>query len=315
MSEILFISGVLEEVIKYLYEFSLYNLMQTCKTLRNMIGLSNVWEKQHLYIMRFDDVLNVDVMRLFEIFKSLKICKTNFAIREYYGKSYYLFVMKSWIRTYRTFWSAYLLVNNPYDVEKLHHLCVELKESISINLYKKWIKIIPYLSEQLSKINDVEKDEILKRIYITSIRRSQQIRCEFYLTGRNIKYVTRKKPSNEKLICSDLYSSVYAGKFFYNVEYERIISGSSSTGWKNYFYVRGCSDEVGQKCTIKQFVEKMESISVEMGFDKLTLIKIIFYIVSLNYTNCRKYLESVYEMIKNNTLDYYASEEESENEN
>jgi hypothetical protein len=159
----LIIHDILDKIVDCLKDVDLCRLMSTCIYMRNYIGPSDVWKKIKPN-MDLDGIAEfIDGEKLFDFFLSINFNKGTFAMRDYYGPWYYLYVLKTWI-TRCHYWSVHSLIRNPTGIVKLKKLSGFLLEhDVS---YSDWIVSIPCVSEKLSKINHDDKNKILKSIYI-----------------------------------------------------------------------------------------------------------------------------------------------------
>lgn len=291
--EYLILPDVFEKIAFYLKDVDLYTLMETCKDVRDYIGLSNIWKKMHRHT-KFDGILEVvDIREAFELFKSLKICKTNFQIRDYYGEWYYLYVLKTWIgEDYWNFWSIHSLINNQKDIEILCRLSGFVNEPRKAMEYHKWINLIKKLSENLLKIKDIEKDEILKRIYINGLEYDNEDKdCLIYITDKQINYYRwdSLKAANSKHTLEDMCvtATINPGDFYYTISfiyydysYNDVPQCAIS---KNEYKMSPCSRE--------NFPQMIKKISRKMEFSYEIFMKLIVIVLGKFGYQCARSIQ------------------------
>lgn len=161
MSEVLKCQDILEKILVFLDDGDLYSLIQTCKQIRDIVGMSNVWTRspEDKRILEY-----VNVEKVFQLFMSIKLGERGFAMRSYYGDHYYLRVMKLWIK-YDS-WNVYSLINNQDDLVKLYKICCHIEELELGKQYQEWIPVVKSIGEKMEKIQHPDKDNILRMIYI-----------------------------------------------------------------------------------------------------------------------------------------------------
>lgn len=201
MSEVLECPDILEKILVFFDLASdLYSLMQTCKRIRNIVGLSKVW----ICSIRapgdkFDKTLEyINIEKVFQLFMSIKLSKKDFVMRPYYGDYYYLYIMKFWVAGFNNdYWSIYSLINNQDDIIKLYKLCCYIEEPGLGKTYKEWVRIIGAIGEKMKKIQHSDKDRILQMIYISQTYNGVneiQIHISSTKISRNVIHWGDKKP-------------------------------------------------------------------------------------------------------------------------
>lgn len=223
MSECMQYPDILEKILIFLGYTDLYNLMQTCKTIRNIVGQSNAWTYIHEW-MEFDGIFEyINIDTVVELFISIKISKKNFAIRPYYGKHYYLYTMKTWIaESNNDFWNMHSLINNQGDIKKLYKLSCHIDEPEYAKRYQEWMEIVKKLDEKLKEINHVDRDKILQMVYINNTFTDNQdigySSTRIYISNAKIKY---NYDSKKRWYPFALYGTdPVDGNFCYRIQYD-----------------------------------------------------------------------------------------------
>lgn len=145
---------ILEKIIVFSKDIDLYALMQTCKTIRNIVGKSDAWK----YAFRASNLPKyMNIEEIFKLFMSISLNKQNFAIRDYYGDWYYLHVMKKWLAGYcQTSWNLYsilcLFLNAETNetLKKMSTICGFISEPVVSKYYDDWSLMMPTLAEKLN---------------------------------------------------------------------------------------------------------------------------------------------------------------------
>lgn len=277
---------VLRVIAQNLEELDLRNMMMTCKTFRDLVGKSDVWKLMNLF-NDYDEILEITKpIEIFKTFKKLKICQTNFEVREHYGEFYYLYVLKMWISC-RNYWNIFSIVNNLEDLETLSRLSGVLNEPERAMEYKNWNIMFNCLSHALSKINHPEKDRILKAIYVNSnCYENGEVFCEIYLSNRKINYnreddflVYPIEPLSPSYTLDD-------GDFYYWIRVDYKVQSSyrfrilNNVDCANYY-------------NAKEFQSELKRIANAFSFDYKIFINIMFVILSKYNTTCASNLEGV----------------------
>lgn len=268
VSECMQSTDILEKILIFLEDVDLYALMQTCKTIRNIVGQSNVWIHIRNW-MNFDGIFEyINIDAVVELFMSIKISKKNFAIQPYYGKYYYLYIMKMWIAEGNNdFWSIYSLINNQGDIKKLYKLCCHIHESEYASQYYELIDIIEKLGKKLGEITHIDRDKILQMIYIndtfTDGKSVIWSNTKLYISNVKIKY---NHDSKKQWYPLTLFSAEpTGGDFYYKISHS--YDSKNMTISKN----RGDGNDVNSGIIRQKILE----ISKDMNVDFNTLFNIL----------------------------------------
>lgn len=273
---------VLEKILVFLMTADLYNLMQTCRTIRDIVGKSDVWK----YLPKNKVIAckdNTKIKEIFEIFVSIRLSKRTFAIQDYYGDWYYLYIMYTWFGPdYRTNWNLYSLLKYPQDIEKLLKIC-EFVLEYDKN-HRDWTLMIPKLIKKLVISSPVwtikDMFKVLKSIYIMPYFYDQNDRFgAIIITNTKIK-------SN----------SGYPGFIWYPIEstngtiapehfyYEFIIEYFRDDGFCSF------SKNGSKFCNISSnvFLKKIQDISVELDVSYETLSDIVRIVLGKTISQCEQ---------------------------
>lgn len=251
-------------ILEYSSENAWGNLMKTCKKFRDFIGKSDIWEKNQQFVTGWKIY---KVKEAFQMFTSLAICKTGFALQPYYEKWYYMFILKMWFCKNNHYWSIYSIVYNNGDISKIRSMFKLLDDYINMSYYLAWMVITPALVYNLSKITDVGKDEIIKRLYVVPSKYDSE-KCEILIVNESMK---SQQVFNYKT-GQHIFGRVQ-GQENTNLYYLIRHIG----GW-SFEICRG--DKLAKFYAMGSFIEKIKKISDREKMNAVLLTKIIFVIMS-----------------------------------
>jgi hypothetical protein len=269
----LVIHDVLDKIIFYLKDVDLYQLMTTCKYMRNTIGTSDVWKGVNCCRDLTGIAEFVDVEKVFELFSSIKLNTRSFAIRDYYSTWYYLYVLKSWINRDNGYWNVYSLVNNLPDITKLCQVNGFTLENCT-EQYRDWSMLLPDVAEKLLKVNDEDWDKILRMIYIDIYGYSyDDCGCRMIITNTKMTRGYRKHFGWYPIQpCSHERENVIidSNHFYYTLTYKYNSCDCHPAKCKI-----GKNGEKNVEILPVDFSEKILDISMELDVEYETLFQII----------------------------------------
>lgn len=260
----------MRKIAHYLTDKDLYRLMMTCKTLRDLIGTSDIWKNLYeiMELHKLDNLVNG--VELFKIFISITLSVRNFALREYYGNWYYLYVLHDWI-DFRTIWNIKVLFQKSKDIEKLYTISCLVRAHKIADVYHEWERIIPRLYHEMSKIQHADKDKILNLMYLDSDNGSQYYQMFVMITDQKMSYFYPLE--GEDIYPFDLQNEIriYYG-FYFNLS-------------KPILEVTDLHTDESYECHGKNFNDLMERISKEIDVASDVLSRVVLTALGRGYLN------------------------------
>lgn len=276
---------ILEKIIIFLEAFDRYNLMETCRTIRDIIGKSDVWKRTPKGdIITCKDNTKIEVM--FKLFMSIRLSKRTFAIQDYYGDWYYLYTMHVWfVADCQTNWGLYSLLspNGIADIEKMIKICEFLSLELETKEYRDWSLMMPKLAKKLDfdpSFYNLDANRILKFIYLTTY---------WYEYEDQLGVITI---TNTKIKSNP----IYPGFVWYPIE---SIGGTIAP---EHFCYRFCFryasntefcafSKNGKKFQIiysSDFLRKIQKISVKLNVGYKTLFEIVRIVLGKTIPQCEQ---------------------------
>lgn len=290
---------ILEKILIFLNDDDLFILMQTCRTVRNIVGKSDIWKRVSRH--KFDDLPKyINIEEIFKLFVSIKLSKKTFAIQPYYGDWYYLYVMKRWFSNYfQDTWSLYSLLHASTDIEKMSKICGFISELVIAKQYHEWTYYISELSKNLDRALGLSStsgcalsltsgcakgtniDKILQSIYIDGdgYNNGEDRFVSITIINTKIKYSSIEP----KMICYPIgaYDMPMDPKhFYYKVTFY----------YQRYFDVCSYSKNNGKICDSNSggFLLKLHEIANELEVNPNVFREVIRIVLGKNTVQCEK---------------------------
>lgn len=281
---------ILEKIIVFSRVVDLYVLMRTSKTIRDIVGQSDVWK----YVP--GDTLSdlpkyINVEEIFKLFVSIRLSKKSFAVRQYYGNWYYLYTMKRWFtNSGQNTWSLYSLLQlSPLgemnDIEKMSKICGFISAPHETKEYHDWSLLMPELSEKLTAsvpFAHPERDKILQLIYVsTSSFDYGEHSAMITITNTKIK----QGPKHSKFYWYPIERR-HGGIIFPEHFYYRFIFTYFANRDDQCLY----SKNNGPKITMysHEFLDKISKISWKLEVKYETLLEIIRIVLGKTIRKCER---------------------------